>query len=175
MTRAFVGIGSSIDPEENLLQSLRSLAKRSRLVGVSTIYRTEAIRRPGDPPFLNCVVEVETDLPPDRLEHEVLKAIEQERGRVRGGDPWGPRTADLDLLAFRRGGETTITRPEDLGRPFVAAALAELDPGLVPAGSGAAALEPLPALTEDIRRRVLNGDQHSADRRAGPPAPGGAR
>lgn len=83
MTEAFVGVGSNLDPETNVVEGLRRLAAATRLRGVSTFYRTAPIGSPGSPPFANGAVRIETDLPPRALQFDVLRAIEAAVGRVR--------------------------------------------------------------------------------------------
>ncbi len=52
--RAFVAVGSNIEPARKVREALRLLAARMRVVGVSTVYRTRALERPehlaGDKP-----------------------------------------------------------------------------------------------------------------------------
>jgi 2-amino-4-hydroxy-6-hydroxymethyldihydropteridine diphosphokinase len=101
MARAFIGIGSNIDPERNIARSLRLLRQKARVIGVSTVYLTgpEGGRRE-QPSYFNCVVAIETDLPPSELKQEVLSWIEQQLGRKRSGDRFSSRTCDLDLLLY---------------------------------------------------------------------------
>ncbi len=140
-TRAFVGAGSSIAPERHLAEALERLMRRVRVVAVSHVYRTPPVGRPGQGDFLNAVFEIETRLPPRRLKRDVLGGIERELGRVRTGDPYGPRTIDLDLLLYgdRVADASGLKLPHgDLRRPFVAAAVLELAPELRLPGSGRA-------------------------------------
>ena len=51
-------------------------------------------------PFLNAVVEVQTELGPEGL-LDVCLAVENKLGRVRTGG-WSPRTIDIDVLTFGR-------------------------------------------------------------------------
>src|SRR5262249_41358495 len=101
---------------------------------LSTIYETEPVGGPpGQPDFLNAVVELQTGLPPRAL-LEVLLDIEKQLGRVRR-EKDGPRTIDLDLLFF---GAENIDEP-DLQVPhrrlhlrsFVLEPLAEIAPDLL--------------------------------------------
>ncbi len=129
--RAFVGVGSNVAPARNVRRALSALAALASLRGVSTFYRTPALGPAGGPPFYNGVVELETALPPARLKAG-LQAIEDSLGRRRGLDKWAPRTIDLDLLLVAEDGRVDAARvrpSEDLRRPFVAAAVAELAPG----------------------------------------------
>ncbi|MBN1441873.1 MAG: 2-amino-4-hydroxy-6-hydroxymethyldihydropteridine diphosphokinase [Planctomycetes bacterium] len=127
--RAYIAVGSNIDPEESIFGAQVLLQRRVRLTGVSSFYRTPALDRPDQPPFLNGVWEVLTELPPRRLRDEVLRPIETALGRVRTEDRYAPRSIDLDLLLYgdRVVEEADLKIPHpDLARPFVYAPLLEL-------------------------------------------------
>jgi 2-amino-4-hydroxy-6-hydroxymethyldihydropteridine diphosphokinase len=171
MARAFVSIGSNIDPETNVKKAVRRLASAVRVAAVSTVYRTEPIGPSGQPLFYNCVVEIQTDAAPRELKFELLRRIESELGRSRSNDKFAARTIDLDLVLY---GEVVMTTPDltlpdpDITRrPFLAIPLAELAPGLVLPGSGlnikevAASLspntmKPLGTYTEHLRKEILH-------------------
>ena len=145
MTRAFIAIGSNIDPAANVRLAIQSLAQQTDLIGVSTVYRTDALDRPDapepreQPPYYNCVVEIETGVPPLDLKQGLLRPIEDSLGRIRGDDKFAPRTIDLDLIVYGDmvvdDGGVTLPDPEIAERPFLAIPLFELAPGLVLAGS----------------------------------------
>ena len=171
MARAFIGVGSNINPEENVRGALRLLGQQVRIAGVSTVYRTRALDRPGQPQFYNCVVGIETEIPAAELKRSVLRRIEHELGRVRSADKYAPRTIDLDVLIYGDMVVETegvvIPDPEIARRAFLAIPLHELAPDLVLPGSGrriaeAAAqlgsqeMEPLPRYTELLRRDVAH-------------------
>jgi 2-amino-4-hydroxy-6-hydroxymethyldihydropteridine diphosphokinase len=140
MARAFVSIGSNIEPEANIEEALRRLARRVDVMGVSTFYRSEPVGPPGQPPFLNGVVEVRTELPPRELKFAALRRIERELGRVRTADRYAPRPIDLDLLIYDEcvtaSRELTLPDPDITSRPFLAVPLGELAPDLVLPGDG---------------------------------------
>ncbi|MCX7015351.1 MAG: 2-amino-4-hydroxy-6-hydroxymethyldihydropteridine diphosphokinase [Candidatus Sumerlaeota bacterium] len=141
MARVFISVGSNIAPEQNVRGALRLLAARAPIVAVSTVYRVAAINRPGQPPYLNCVVEVETDIPPLEFKRAVLRKIEKALGRTRGEDKYAPRTIDLDLILHGdqtlETAELALPSPDILVRLFLAIPLAELAPDLALPGSGA--------------------------------------
>jgi len=171
MTRAFVSIGSNIDPEINVRNAILRLRSTARVKAVSTVYRTEPVGPPGQPPFYNCVVEIETDLAPRELKFQLLRRIESELGRTRGADRFAARTIDLDLVLYDElvmtTEDLTLPDPDILRRPFLAIPLQELAPGLVLPGSGiriSAAVQmqprmnmtPLEDYTERIRKEILH-------------------
>lgn len=145
MARVFVGVGSNINPEANIRDALSLLAERARITGISTFYRTDAEDRPGQPPFYNGVVEIETDTPPAELKHSVLCAIESRLGRVRSSDKYAPRTIDLDILIYDdliiRSDDLVIPDPQIQRRAFLAIPLCELAPDSVLPGSGKSVCE----------------------------------
>jgi 2-amino-4-hydroxy-6-hydroxymethyldihydropteridine diphosphokinase len=132
MARAFIGIGSNVEPEKNVKAAVRSLAQQTRLTGMSMVYRTNALGHPEQPDFYNCVVEIETDIPPQQVKHDLLRPIEDALGRNRTEDKYAPRTIDLDLIVY---GDIAINTadlhlpdPEIMERPFLAVPLFELAP-----------------------------------------------
>jgi dihydroneopterin aldolase/2-amino-4-hydroxy-6-hydroxymethyldihydropteridine diphosphokinase len=140
MARAFIGIGSNIEPAENVRAAIRSLARQTCLVGISMVYLSDALGRPDQPPYYNCVVEIETEAPPAEIKYGLLRDIENKLGRKRTEDKYAPRTIDLDLIVY---GDLTLDAegiklpdPEILERPFLAIPLFELAPDMVLAGSG---------------------------------------
>ncbi len=100
MPRAVIALGSNIAPEKHLEDALVRLARQVRVLALSHIYETPPVGAPGTPHFLNGAVLIETELDPITLRDRVLRAIEQELGRVRQADPNAPRTIDLDLVLY---------------------------------------------------------------------------
>src|SRR5512146_3462325 len=140
MARAFIGIGSNIEPAKNVRAAIHSLARRTRFIGVSTVYCTDALDSPDQPPYFNCVAEIETDLHPVQVKHAMLRPIENELWRIRTQDKYAPRTIDLDLIVYGElamdEGDIRLPDPDIFERPFLAIPLAELAPDLVLAGYG---------------------------------------
>jgi len=140
MTHAFIGIGSNIEPAENVRAAIHSLARQTHLIGISMVYCNDALDRPEQPPYYNCVVEIETEAPPAEVKHGLLRAIENNLGRKRTADKYAPRTIDLDLIVY---GDLVMDAegirlpdPDILERPFLAIPLFELAPDMVLAGYG---------------------------------------
>ena len=153
MARAFIGIGSNIEPAENVRAAIRSLARQTRLVGISMVYLTDALGHPEQPPYYNCVVEIETEAPPAEIKYGLLRGIENGLGRRRTQDKYAPRTIDLDLIAY---GDLTMDAegiklpdPEILERPFLAIPLFELAPDMVLAEYGLPISEVAAKLPQD--------------------------
>lgn len=174
MARAFVSAGSNIEPERNVREAIRHLASRVRVLAVSTVYLTEPIGTPDQPPYYNCVIEIETHLPPSELKRKVLGSIENGLGRIRTSDKSAPRTIDLDLILYDQlvmaEEELTLPDPDILRRPFLTAALYELDRDLVLPGTTISiaeaaknvrddAMKPLAAYTAVVREELRYGLQ----------------
>ncbi len=134
MNRAYLSLGSNVEPEHHLVEAVRRLAGRCRLLAVSPVYETRPVGKTDQPNFLNAAALVETELSAARLK-EVLAAIEAELGRVRTADKNAPRTIDLDISLWNDDildlGSRHIPDPE-IGRfPHIARPLADLAPGYV--------------------------------------------
>lgn len=135
--RVFVGLGSNIEPQENLRRAAGLLGERSRLVALSPVYRTVPVGRPDLPPFLNAAAELDDSREPAELKYGLLRSIEAELGRVRTADRYAPRPIDLDLLLVddlvlddRQSG-VLLPDPEILRHLHVVRPLADIAPDLV--------------------------------------------
>ena len=135
--RAYIGIGSNLgDRKANALEAVDRVSKlpTTRVVRASSLYESEPL---GDAKtwFVNSVIEIETDFPPDELLKR-LKAIEKAMGRKRvKGKRWGSRVIDLDILLCDQEvvekRTLKVPHPEMHKRRFVLMPLAELAPHVV--------------------------------------------
>jgi len=133
---AYIGIGSNIEPEENILDAVGMLRSWStRGMDVSPFYWTPPLHCPEQPPFLNGACRIETDVPPRDLKFRVLRSFETALGRIRTADRNAPRTIDLDILVYGDlvldEPDLKIPDPDILDRPFLKVPLADLAPHLV--------------------------------------------
>jgi 2-amino-4-hydroxy-6-hydroxymethyldihydropteridine diphosphokinase len=134
LTTAYLALGSNVGER---LEQMRSALKLLGAEGVvivteSPVYQNRAIGMGDADPFLNAVVEVQTELGPEALLDACL-AVENKLGRVRTGG-WSPRTIDIDVLIF---GQTDIDterlqlpHPRIAERDFVLRPLADIAPEL---------------------------------------------
>ncbi|MEM3203797.1 MAG: 2-amino-4-hydroxy-6-hydroxymethyldihydropteridine diphosphokinase [Saccharolobus sp.] len=167
LAKAYIGIGSNIEPEDNVRKSLIYLRDKFKVTKISTVYLTKAIP-PNQPDYYNCVVEIKTNLDPFYIKY-VLRKIEEKLGRVRSENKYMPRTIDLDLLLYGNlvinSDELIIPNPEIL-RPFVIIPLYELNEDLVIPNINKSLKEliksvngddmkPLNDYTEELRKEVL--------------------
>jgi 2-amino-4-hydroxy-6-hydroxymethyldihydropteridine diphosphokinase len=132
---AYIGVGSNIDPIQNIERALSMLMRRVRVTAVSTIYRTKPLRGRLQNDYINGVWAVETGIPPRELKETVLAPTETLLGRIRTEDVYASRTIDLDLLlygdiAVHEDG-LTVPDPDIFTRPFIAIPLCEIAPGLI--------------------------------------------
>lgn len=140
MARAFISVGSNINPEKNMKEALRLLALQIQVVKISTVYHTvpeygpEQERHREQPWYYHCVVEIHTDLRPEELRYALLRRIEKRLGRVRTANKYAARAIDLDLILYGdpslRVQGLPLPDPEIIRRPFIASALRELFPDL---------------------------------------------
>ena len=174
MPQVYLSLGSNLGDRLALLRDAvhRLGAAGLAVVAASPLYESEPWEvEPGQteserPWFLNCVVAIETSLPP-RMLLEHLQAIETALGRARppGLTPearrFTARTLDIDILFY---GDEVISAPDDLHIPHLLAAerafvlrpLADIAPDL----THPTLYRPVRELLEDL------GDEHEV--RLGP-------
>jgi 2-amino-4-hydroxy-6-hydroxymethyldihydropteridine diphosphokinase len=150
VSRAYVGFGANLgDPAQTLRDAAAALGREAgRVSAASPVYRSLPVGVTDQPPFLNAVAALDTELDPESL-LDLLLAVESAHGRVRDVR-WGPRTLDLDLLWFegvvRDDPRLTLPHPRAHEREFVLRPLCDLAPDLPIRGRSAsewlAGLEP---------------------------------
>ena len=110
-------------------EALRALPG-ARLLAASAIEETAPLGGMDQPPYLNQMVLLETDLGPRAL-LQALQTIERREGRQRT-ERWGARTLDLDIVRFGnrqvKESDLIIPHPELPNRDFWRRELAELNP-----------------------------------------------
>jgi 2-amino-4-hydroxy-6-hydroxymethyldihydropteridine diphosphokinase len=135
MNGIFLSLGSNIGERAgNIARAIALLPEHGvRVVQRSSLYETEPVEFLAQGWFLNCVVEVETDLAPGELMRALLD-IERSMGRERVV-PKGPRIIDMDILLFGsrlvREADLEIPHPRMAERRFVLVPLAEIAAGVV--------------------------------------------
>ncbi|MDB5968901.1 MAG: folK [Hydrocarboniphaga sp.] len=139
---AYVGLGSNLDdPAQQIRDALQAIGRIAglRLLAVSSLYRSPPMGPPEQPEYCNAVCAVECGIEPASLMSQLLE-IERQAGRVRGGEHWGPRRIDLDLLHIEGVRSATaglrLPHPGIARRNFVVAPLAEIAPLLEIPGVG---------------------------------------
>ena len=139
MSRAYLSLGSNIEPEAHLRVARRGVARalrrRRAVAGLPHAARSVSTA----PDFLNAAAIIDTDLDPFAL-NAWLHALEDAHGRDRSGPRYGDRTLDIDIVLFddlvlEGAGNLRIPRPE-LKHAFVLRPLAEIAPDVVVPGTG---------------------------------------
>ena len=141
--KAYLSLGSNIEPETNLRSALAALRERFGGVVVSPVYRMPAVGFDG-PAFLNAAAVIDSDLDPFALT-DWLHELERAHGRLRSSVKFSSRTLDIDIVYFDdlildgpsfdgRGtdgaGALQLPRPE-LRHAFVLKPLADIAPEFV--------------------------------------------
>jgi len=106
-----------------------------RIIQYSSIYETESWGFEDRTPFLNQVVEVQTDLMADELMKKILFA-EMELGRLRlnNGEGYSARTIDIDLLFYGHhivNPGLIVPHPRLHQRKFTLVPMVEIAPGFI--------------------------------------------
>ena len=175
---AIIELGSNVNPEKHLPAAVQSIAQIGSIRGISKVYETEPFGPPGQPPFINAAIALETALAPLEL-RRTLRQIEAELGRQRSSDRYAPRQIDLDICLY--GGEVidseqlTLPDPDIFERPYLARTIAELVPDQIHPISGEPmqqiadqldpdhSLQEMPALTQSCHAVWHNGMNGAPD------------
>ena len=132
MATVYIGLGSNIDPEDNLHLGIAELRRRYDDIELSAVYRSRAVGFDGDD-FLNLVARFQSEDSPLSI-CEAIEVIHNLAGRERSGGKWEARTLDIDLLLYNDlvADEPPVRVPRDdiLKYSFVLRPMAELAPEL---------------------------------------------
>ena len=127
----FLSLGSNIgDRKANIQEAIRLLSQNQQIEvkKCSSFYETSPVGMEKQPWFVNCAIEVETDIEPLNL-LKSIKDIELSIGR-KNSFVWGPREIDIDIIFFRDIvlNEHVLKIPHSQAhrRAFVLAPLAEI-------------------------------------------------
>ncbi len=134
--KIYIGIGSNLgDRLKNISQSIGLLRQNRKLSDIkeSSIYETVPVGMTEQPGFLNCVVELRTQVTAHDL-LEILLNIERKLHRKRT-IRFGPRTIDMDILLYGddiiHDENLSVPHPRMHKRKFVLVGLNELAPELI--------------------------------------------
>ncbi|WP_372783895.1 2-amino-4-hydroxy-6-hydroxymethyldihydropteridine diphosphokinase [Litorivivens sp.] len=156
MTDVFIGVGSNINREENILSGIKTLHEQFGHLRLSPLYSSAAVGFEGDD-FLNLVVGFSTVLTVGELSQR-LRDIERCHGRANDAPKFSSRSLDLDILLY---GETVgevdgvvLPRAEVLFNAFVLQPLADIAPQSCHPVSGQAYGELWRAMAAQNRQRL---------------------
>lgn len=134
--KIFIALGANIpsaigSPLATLRAALAALEQHGvRVLKVSSFRQTQAWPDPADPPFINAVAGIATNLQPFAL-LGLLHDVETAYGRKRSAAN-APRTLDIDLIDYGgrvERGPVELPHPRMTDRRFVLEPLAEVAPG----------------------------------------------
>ncbi|MPZ39073.1 MAG: 2-amino-4-hydroxy-6-hydroxymethyldihydropteridine diphosphokinase [Rhizobiales bacterium] len=133
MAEALIALGGNIgDVRDTFRNALAMLGDSAevRLIARSRSYLTPPWRVEDQPPFVNCCAALETTLSPHALLARVQE-VERAFGRDRANERrWGPRTLDIDLIAYddvaMNDPGLTLPHPRLFERAFVLVPLADI-------------------------------------------------
>jgi 2-amino-4-hydroxy-6-hydroxymethyldihydropteridine diphosphokinase len=146
MADALIALGGNVgDVRSAFVKAIANICgmTQAALKARSSDYLTPPWGEEQQAPFVNACIEIETSLDPHALLFTLHK-IEKKFGRDRAHERrWGPRTLDLDLLAYDDVSidkpELTLPHPRLFERAFVLVPLAEIAPHRLIAGRTVAA------------------------------------
>jgi 2-amino-4-hydroxy-6-hydroxymethyldihydropteridine diphosphokinase len=141
MTEALLALGGNVGNSRAILDRAVALlcdGSEVRLTARSSDYQTPPWGFKYQSPFINLCIAVETELSPRELLARAQE-VELQLGRDRAHEKrWGPRTADIDIIAY---GDLTVDElgltlphPRLFERAFVLLPLAEIAPDRVIGG-----------------------------------------
>ena len=163
LAQALLALGGNVGNSRAILdRAVNMLLERGDIVlkARSADYLTPPWGFKYQPPFINLALVVETSLSPRDLLAR-CQSVELQLGRDRAHEKrWGPRTADVDIIAY---GDLTVDElgltlphPRLFERAFVLLPLAEIVPDRVIAGRDVASA--LAAVSSDGIERLPDLD-----------------
>jgi 2-amino-4-hydroxy-6-hydroxymethyldihydropteridine diphosphokinase len=133
VAQALIALGGNVgDVHKTLAQAIELLCQDGAVAicARSSDYRTPPWGDEDQPPFVNACISVTTGLMPQALlerAHAVERALGRNRERERR---WGPRTIDIDILAYDdlvlNEPDLILPHPRMFERAFVLVPLAEI-------------------------------------------------
>lgn len=139
MNDAYLLLGSNLGSRESYLSNARDVIRKrvGDLIKASSIYETAPWGTEDPTPFLNQIIEIQTNFTPESLLKEIL-TIEALLGRTRGEIRNQPRTIDIDILLYNDWLVNTdnliIPHARLHQRKFVLTPLAEIAPDFIHPG-----------------------------------------
>ncbi len=98
MARAYLSLGSNLEPQTHLRAAIGELRRRFGAITVSPVYRSRAVGFDGLD-FVNLAVGLDTDLSAQEL-NDWLHALEDRHGRRRDVPRYSDRTLDVDIVFY---------------------------------------------------------------------------
>jgi len=141
MASALIALGGNVgNTRATFARAIDEICRKAQatLTARSADYQTPPWGDVAQPAFINACIAIDTALAPRAL-LATLHDVERMFGRDRARESrWGPRTLDLDLIAYDDVAldtpELTLPHPRLFERAFVLVPLAEIAPDRVIAG-----------------------------------------
>ena len=132
----YLGLGANLgNREENIKNAISRLSSHPEILikKRSSMIETKPYGNIDQPNFINCVIEIDTDITAENLLLKCL-AVENGLGRKRN-EKWDPRTIDIDILFYGKTivnlEQLTIPHPDLHNRKFVINSLNEICPDFI--------------------------------------------
>jgi len=145
MNDVYLLLGSNLGNRQVFLQQATQYIENeiAPVVKASSVYETQSWGKTDAPDYLNQVIMLQTDIPPQVILKKILD-IEIVLGRRRE-EKWGSRTIDIDILFYGNAiinePGLHIPHPELHNRRFTLEPLSEIAPDLVHANYKKSLLE----------------------------------
>jgi 2-amino-4-hydroxy-6-hydroxymethyldihydropteridine diphosphokinase len=141
LAEAFIALGGNVGDVRATFDAAIAIlcdGPEVQLLARSSDYQTPPWGVTDQPPFINAVIAVATTLTPHQLLSRA-QACERALGRDRAHEQrWGPRTIDLDILAYDdlvlNDATLTLPHPHLFERAFVLVPLTDIAPDRIIAG-----------------------------------------
>lgn len=134
MPTVFLGLGSNVgNKEDNINKALTFISEEYAVKKTSHLYLTEPVGNIKQDWFLNCVVEIQTNVDQKKL-LIAIKSIERKLGRTKTVKN-GPRTIDIDILFYGdhvlKTKSLVLPHPSIQERLFVLQPMMDIKPDLI--------------------------------------------
>jgi len=122
LNTVIVGVGSNINPHENVQRAKELISEKHAIIKTSRFIKTKPIGYKNQDDFLNGGWLIETNLN-QILFKQFLNDIEDKLDRIRTNNKNGPRTIDLDIVIWNG----SVVDNEYYEREFLQTIANELD------------------------------------------------
>ena len=127
MSRAWLDLGTNLQREQSLQAAVAALARHVRVIRSSPVYESAPVGFLDQPDFWNVCVEIDSELPALEL-RALLRQLEDELGRMRTENKYGPRNIDMDLVLHQHEVGEKLPHPQVESQLFVLQPLCDLIP-----------------------------------------------
>lgn len=121
--RVLISVGSNIRPEHYIPKALNLIRAEINVINESKFIRTSPVGFANQDDFINGVIQIKTRMNRRELTYW-LKNVENRMDRVRTENKDGPRTIDLDIIAWNG----KIVDDDVFSRDYLRNAILEIDP-----------------------------------------------